>query len=274
MKWLFSVSAAVALLVAPAGAASLFNYDFTAGEGFADGGLSTQNGIDAQAQWQVANSGTNGEVIASAPAFQRFSFQGSQFDWNALNVGDMVVLNANGLSTTSNNGNTHQLSVLGLTTLTTSNAENPGGNGNSQLGGQLTTNGTNYVIDEGTFGVSGGAVDTGIALGNAIDYQVKITKQSATTADVLQTVTDGTISAMKLDLGVADATNGAANLGAGGTINLDDAVAVIFQTQNGNVGPISIDSMSAEIVPDIPEPASLACLSLLAFMGLGVRRRS
>lgn len=273
--FLFSFVAAVAMMLPyQASAQVIVDIDFTTAEGFTDGGLAAQNGFVAQAAYSVTNSAGTGEVVAASPGFQRFTADGPNLiDFASLAIGDMVVIDLFDFSAST--GTNNQLGVLGLTTLTNADGENPGGNGNSQLGGQLTSNdGVNYFVDEGTFGVSGGATNTGIALGTAIDYQVKLTKVSATAADVLQTVqlAGGGGLVTRTDLGVGDATN--PNFVAPGTASLDNNTAAIFQTQNGAVSDVSIGGFRLAIVPvnTIPEPSAIALVGL-GLAGIAARRR-
>ena len=80
--------------------------------------LAGQNAFVAQAQWSVTNSATTGDVTSAAPAFGRFTADGDRFDWTTINIGEIVELKVTELSMVSATGTTHQLGVLGLTTLT------------------------------------------------------------------------------------------------------------------------------------------------------------
>ena len=95
---------------------------------------------------------------------------------DAITAGDMFLFEAVGLTLNDSAGGNNPTFSLGLSTGTDL------GNATNFVGGQIvTSDGVNLFVDNGSFGASPNAVDTGLAVGSTFDYTVKITAESTAT---------------------------------------------------------------------------------------------
>ncbi len=187
-------------LVASASGQVIFDSDFTAADGFANGtidlglppGDPNPDSIVGESGYVVDSAGTGTLTNTDGSAFQRAVF-GLTFDHTAedpdpfdqaivndMVLGDFLEIEARGMQWPGN-GTDANLGVFGLARI---NGNDIVGQSNLAAGVQFTTDLTNVFIDTDTTTPANLEIDTGIPLGTEFDYRLRYVAKGGAVFDI------------------------------------------------------------------------------------------